>query len=77
MLISKFIFGTENVLINNPDVLLDPVNALKAACWFCEKNGLNALSDKDDVTSVTKRINGGSNGISDRAKKYELAKKIF
>lgn len=76
-LISKFIFNDESVLINNPDLLLDPVNAIKAACWFWERNGLNALCDKDDVTTVSKRINGGANGLSDRVKKYELAKKIF
>ena len=43
-----------------------PEGACESAAWFWHKNGLNALADKDDVTAVTKRINGGTIGLEDR-----------
>lgn len=36
------------------------------ACKFWSDNGLNALADKDDVLTITRRINGGTNGLADR-----------
>lgn len=40
--------------------------SVDVACWFWKKNNLNELADIDDVRAVTKRINGGLNGIDDR-----------
>jgi putative chitinase len=37
--------------------------------WFWWKNGLNAIADTGDVNAVTKRVNGGYNGLDSR-KKY-------
>lgn len=34
--------------------------------WFWATHGLNELADKDDVTAVTRRVNGGLNGLADR-----------
>jgi len=50
----------------NPDLLLEEANAFIAAIWFWNKNNLNVLADKNDVTGITKRINGGSNGLAER-----------
>jgi putative chitinase len=48
---------------------------LASAGWFFSKNGLNAIADKgaDDatVTSVTKRVNGGTIGLPDRIKHFK------
>lgn len=52
--------------LNNPDLLLEEPNAMIAAIWFWNKNNLNSLADKDDVVGITKRINGGINGLEDR-----------
>lgn len=52
--------------LNNPDLLLEEANAMIAALWFWNKNNLNALADKNDVTGITKRINGGVNGLAER-----------
>lgn len=60
-------------LVNNPDLLLDPVNAAMSAAWFWSSRGLNALADDDtgdndleDFTEITKRINGGTAGLQNR-----------
>ena len=52
--------------VSNPDLLLDEVDAMVSALWFWNKNGLNKLADKDDINSITKRINGGFNGLDHR-----------
>ena len=52
--------------LNNPDILLQEVNAIVSAIWFWNKKGLNKFADKDDVLTITKRINGGVNGLTHR-----------
>lgn len=51
--------------------------ALESACWFWKKNRLNDLCDKDDIVTMTKRINGGTIGLEDRKAHYEKAKKVL
>jgi putative chitinase len=51
---------------NNPDLLLEEANAMIAALWFWNKNKLNDLADRDDIKAITKRINGGFNGLAHR-----------
>ncbi len=63
--------------INNPSTLESPEFATKSACWFWQTNSLNPISDTDNIKAVTKRINGGYNGLEDRIKFYELAKKYI
>ena len=64
-------------IVKNPDLLLVPEYALKSACWFWNKNNLNQYADKDDITTITKRINGGTNGLADREANLKRAKKIL
>lgn len=47
--------------------------AAQSACWFWETNNLNQWADAHDITTLTKRINGGTIGLSDRMKHYEHA----
>ena len=60
--------------VKNPDLVATQYPLLSAA-WFWNKNGLNAIADKgaDDatVTSVTKRVNGGTIGLPDRIKHFK------
>ena len=52
--------------VRQPDALLRfPLNQVVAG-WFWEANGLNALADRDDCEAITRRINGGINGLADR-----------
>lgn len=55
-------------------VATDPSLAVDVAGWFWEANDLNALADSDDVKKVTKRINGGYNGLPDRKAYLKRAK---
>jgi len=59
---------------NNPDLLLIEANAMLSALWFWNLKGLNKLADKNDVVGITKKINGGLNGIEHRK---ELLKKYM
>jgi putative chitinase len=57
-------------LLKYPEQLLIPENAVIAACWFWDTNDLNSYADKQDIKGVTKKINGGNNGILERSKIY-------
>jgi len=52
--------------VNNPDLLLTEVNSMISALWYWNKNALNALADENDVKGITRRINGGYNGLEHR-----------
>lgn len=57
-------FGQD--FLNNPDLLAqEPWDSL-AAGWFWCKRKLNKYADKDDLTTITKIVNGGLNGLNDR-----------
>lgn len=53
-------------LVNNPDDAFDPAKALLVACGVWQWKGLNERSDTGDFVKVTRRINGGTNGLADR-----------
>lgn len=55
-------------------VATDPNLAVDVACWFWETRGLNALADQDDVRAITRRINGGLNGLADRERQLARGK---
>lgn len=61
--------------VANPDLVSDKYPLVSAA-WFFDKNNLWTLCDKgagdDVVTSVTKRVNGGTHGLVDRISKFKL-----
>ena len=44
----------------------DPFLAVDVACWFWNVHGLSGFADHDDILTITKRINGGLNGLEDR-----------
>lgn len=53
-------------LIGNPDRAEDPDIAVLVALQYWKDRKLNKYADKDDIRAVTKRINGGYNGLRDR-----------
>lgn len=60
---SVHLFGDER-LLENPDLLIEPKYAVLSALWFWSTNMLNAFAD--DIDALTKRVNGGTNGLADR-----------
>jgi putative chitinase len=61
-------------IANNPDVVSGKY-ALLSAAWFWSKNGLNNLADGGStdavVTTITRRVNGGTIGLADRIKHFK------
>ena len=54
-----------------------PKGAVESACWFWDSNKLNNIADTDDVTKMTKKINGGNIGLADRQSRYKKAMEVF
>jgi len=51
--------------------------ALESAMWFWNTHGLNAICDADNIIAMTKRVNGGTIGLSERKANYEKAKALL
>ena len=64
-------------VVKQPELLAKPVGAIRSSMWFWKSKGLNELADRDEFTAITKRINGGINGIEDRRKYLAKAKKVL
>ena len=66
--------------VENPDLVATKY-PLASAAWFFSKNGLNTIADKgsDDatITLVSKRVNGGTIGLSDRIKEFKHFYKLL
>lgn len=52
------------------DYLRSYEGAVHSAVWFWTQNGLNKLADQNDIMGITRRINGGYNGLQDRTDKF-------
>lgn len=68
------LYGDPDWLLYHPEKAGDPPDACRIAGWFWKRNGLNELADKGDFYRITRRINGGTNGWTDRVVHYERAK---
>jgi len=67
-------------IVDNPDLVATKYPLLSAA-WFFHKNGLHKIADQGAtdavVTSVTKRVNGGTIGLADRIKHFKEYHKLL
>lgn len=62
-------------LITNPILIAqDDDLTVLTAFYYWSRTKLNKYADRDDIRRVTRRINGGYNGLSDRIRLYNLAK---
>jgi len=66
--------------VANPDLVASKY-ALASAAWFFNKNGLHKMADDGandaTVTSITKRVNGGTIGLPDRIKHFNEYYKLL
>jgi predicted chitinase len=70
--------GREAELLDTPELVeTDPDLCVDVAGWFWAKRNLNGLADADDLTTLTKRVNGGLNGIDDRRRLLMRAKALL
>jgi putative chitinase len=70
-------FALDLDLIANPELLEISENAALSAAWFWYNNNLNRYADSGDFLGLTKRINGGTNGLADREYFWKLAKEVL
>lgn len=64
-------------LVEQPELLEQPINAAMSAAAYWDQNGLNALADAGQFETITRRINGGLNGQADRVALWNRAKKVL
>ena len=53
-------------LENNPILAKDPEVSVLTALEYWKSRGLNTFADQDNLLTITKRINGGLNGLDSR-----------
>lgn len=71
------LFGDGRILLDNPALLEEPKCAALSAAWFWAAKGCNQLADSGDFLALTKRINGGTNGLAEREAFWEAAKRAL
>lgn len=64
-------------LVDHPELAEDPEISVLIACAYWKRHGLNDLADADDVTTITRRINGGLNGFDERKAALARAKLVL
>lgn len=80
--------GTKNNLVSNPDEIVKPEIAVETAMIFWRDNKINAIADtlggskdpnkiKDVVTTATKKVNGGTNGLTERLALFNKALNVL
>jgi putative chitinase len=63
--------------VATPDALEQPRWAAMSAADYWDEHGLNALADRGEFESITRRINGGLNGQADRLARWGKAKQAL
>ena len=63
-------------VVPEPDLVASKF-AVQSAVFYWTRNAINALADIDDVKRVTKKINGGFNGLADRVELLDRTKELL
>lgn len=59
------------------EYLETPDGAVESAAWFWDQRNLNELADRSDITTISRRVNGGTNGLSERIELYDHALSVL
>lgn len=73
---SQALFG-DGRLLTVPRLLEEPAHACRSAGWFWQSRGLNALADTGQFKAITRVINGGYNGYTDRLAHFQRATQVL
>jgi len=60
-----------------PERAAEPEVAFRIAALYWANRGLNELADAQDFREITRRINGGFNGLAERERYFERAKAVL
>jgi putative chitinase len=60
-----------------PDMAAQPDVSVQIACMYWQRKNLSHWANNGDLTAITRAINGGLNGLTDRQRLYSLAKTIW
>ena len=69
------VFGQD--FLTHPELLEQSPMCAITAGWFWDNKHLNIFADKDDCLTITKRINGGTNGLVNRQAILAKCKQII
>lgn len=61
----------------NPDLVTAPEHALKPALHEWTQGNLNSFADQNDIRTITRRINGGFNGLAEREAWFNKAWRLL
>lgn len=64
-------------VVNDMAYLETPIGAARSAGWFFKTRGCNVSADLGNFWSVSKTVNGGTNGLDDRIKHYVRIRKVL
>lgn len=64
-------------LVLRPDLAATPEYGFRIAGLYWTLKKLNVLADLEDFREITRRINGGYNGLANRLKYYDRAKQVL
>jgi predicted chitinase len=64
-------------LIDHPQLAETPAVGARIAAWYWQSHDLNRYADRGDFITITRRINGGLNGLADREAYYERAERVL
>lgn len=64
-------------LEGNPTLVSDPSIGMWCAIEYWDENNLNKYADSDDTKGLTRRINGGQNGLKDREERLARMKTLL
>jgi putative chitinase len=60
-------------LVKEPEkVATDPELNADVAGWYWKNRDLNSWADKNDIQTITKKVNGGLNGYADRIRRFKV-----
>ena len=68
--------GDESKFTDSPKLVATPKYGFLAALYYWQTRNLNDYCDRGDFRRLTRRINGGYNGLADRYRKLAYVKRL-